>query len=48
LIVQLNGCNSELAKNLVLSGANITIMDNQTINENDVDTNFFFGKNEIG
>lgn len=27
LIKGMNGCNSELAKNLILAGANITIVD---------------------
>ena len=37
-----------MAKNLVLSGANLTIVDNKLIDEYDVDTNFFFGNSELG
>jgi len=37
-----------LAKNLVLSGANLTIVDDKLIDEYDVDTNFFFGNSELG
>jgi molybdopterin/thiamine biosynthesis adenylyltransferase len=48
LLVELTGSNTELAKNLILSGANISIFDDNTINEQDVDTNFLFGKHEIG
>jgi hypothetical protein len=31
LINEMNGCNTELAKNMVLSGANITISDSKII-----------------
>jgi len=44
----MGGCNSELGKNLVLSGANVTIIDEALINDEDIDTNFFFGKADLG
>ena len=48
LIVGMSGCNSELGKNLVLSGANVTIIDEAFINDEDIDTNFFIGKADLG
>lgn len=48
MICCVNGVNTELAKNLILCGANITIFDNNTITQDDVDTNFLISKNEIG
>lgn len=44
----MTGSNTELAKNLILSGVNISISDDSTINENDADTNFLFGVHDIG
>ena len=44
----MSGCNSELGKNLVLSGANVTIIDEAFINDEDIDTNFFIGKADLG
>ena len=44
LIVNMTTNNTELNKNLILAGANITISDNQIINENDPHTNFLFTK----
>ncbi|CAK82721.1 unnamed protein product (macronuclear) [Paramecium tetraurelia] len=48
LIVNMTGSNTELAKNLILAGANITIVDNEIINERDTDTNFIFTKQLLG
>lgn len=44
----MSGCNTELAKNLILAGANITIVDAEVIKEVDIDTNFLFTKDVIG
>ena len=48
LITPANGPNTELAKNLVLAGVNVTIYDTQTINENDYETNFLVAHDEVG
>lgn len=48
LIIHLNGCNSELAKNTILAGANISISDEELVTERDVETNFLFTKDDIG
>ena len=48
LITPANGPNTELAKNLVLAGVNVTIYDTQTINENDYETNFLVAHDEGG
>jgi hypothetical protein len=40
----MTGSNTELAKNLILAGANITIVDSCIIGERDTDTNFIFTK----
>lgn len=44
LIENMTGSNTELAKNLILAGANITIVDASIIGERDTDTNFIFTK----
>lgn len=44
----MNGINTELAKNLILSGTNITIADSELINEDDVETNFMIAPSDIG
>lgn len=48
LIIELTGSNTELAKNLILAGVNITICDDKLITEVDADTNFLFGSSDIG
>jgi molybdopterin/thiamine biosynthesis adenylyltransferase len=48
LIVQLTGSNTELSKNLILSGASILIFDEGVVTEVDADTNFLFSKADIG
>lgn len=44
----MNGINTELAKNLVLCGTNIAICDNEIITEDDLETNFLVGHNDVG
>jgi len=46
-IFGMNGVNTELAKDLVLSGANITVIDNELISADDVETNFLFGPADL-
>lgn len=48
LITPANGPNTELAKNLVLAGVNVTIYDDETVTEDDYETNFLVGLDEIG
>jgi hypothetical protein len=48
LIINLNGCNAELAKNTILAGANISVYDHNLITKRDVETNFLFNPTEIG
>lgn len=48
LLSPLNGVMSELAKNLILTGCNLTLFDTKTIDEEDVETNFLFCPDDIG
>lgn len=48
LITPLNGPNTELAKNLILAGVNVTIYDNQIVTEDDFETNFLVALEDIG
>lgn len=47
LITPANGPNTELAKNLVLAGVNVTIFDAQKVNAHDIETNFLVASDEI-
>jgi molybdopterin/thiamine biosynthesis adenylyltransferase len=40
LITPANGPNTELAKNLILAGVNVTIYDDAIVNEDDFESNF--------
>lgn len=42
LVVGLSGINIELCKNLILNGINITIIDNNIVDEEDIENIFFF------
>ncbi len=44
LISELNGVNTELAKNLILCGTNISIFDSTPITKYDVETNFLLSE----
>ncbi len=44
----MDSVNTELAKNLILCGMNISIFDNQIITEFDIDTNFMLGPSDLG
>lgn len=48
LITSTNGICTELAKNLILCGANLTIMDDKLVDEDDVETNFLIGLGDLG
>lgn len=48
MICSMNGVNTELAKNLILCGANITIFDSEIVTQDDVDANFLVAAAEIG
>lgn len=48
LLSPLNGVMSELAKNLILMGCNLTLFDAKIIDEEDVETNFLFCQDDIG
>jgi molybdopterin/thiamine biosynthesis adenylyltransferase len=48
LIISLNGCNAELAKNTILAGANISVSDDNLVTQVDVDTNFLYYPDDIG
>ena len=49
LIVGLKGLAVELIKNIVLAGVgNITIIDHNTVNPEDLGVNFFLTANDIG
>lgn len=48
LLVHLTGCNTELAKNLILAGVNITVSDEALVSEEDAESNFIFGEMHIG
>lgn len=47
-ITPANGINTELAKNLILAGVNVTIYDDATVTEDDFESNFLVAKDEIG
>ena len=44
----MNGIMTELSKNLILCGTSITIADESTISQDDLDTNFLFGVSDLG
>ncbi len=48
LITPANGPNTELAKNLILAGVNVTIYDDAIVNEDDFESNFLIGESDIG
>lgn len=48
LLYKMNGVLCELAKNLVLMGCNLTLLDNSIINEKDIETIFLFGYDDLG
>jgi molybdopterin/thiamine biosynthesis adenylyltransferase len=48
LIAGLNGANTELAKNLVLTAINLDIADSKEISQDILDKNFLFGPNHLG
>jgi ubiquitin-like 1-activating enzyme E1 A len=47
-ITPANGINTELAKNLILAGVNVTIYDDAIVTEDDFESNFLVAKDEIG
>ncbi|EAR95045.1 ThiF family protein (macronuclear) [Tetrahymena thermophila SB210] len=47
-ITPANGVNTELAKNLILCGTNISIADNEIVNQDDVETNFLIAPHDLG
>lgn len=48
LIIGLNGINIEACKNLVLSGINITIIDDNIVNEEMIENVFFLEEEDVG
>jgi len=48
LITPMNGPNTELAKNMVLAGANVWIYDPAIITDDDFETNFLVAYNDVG
>lgn len=48
LISGLSALGSELAKNLVLSGMNVTVQDEATVTKTVVETQFFFSEKDVG
>ena len=48
LITPANGPNTELAKNLILAGVNVTIYDDAVATEDDFESNFLVAKSDIG
>ena len=48
LIAPANGPNTELAKNLILAGVNVTIYDDATVTEDDFESNFLVSDKDIG
>lgn len=48
LITPANGPNTELAKNLILAGVNVTIYDDAIVNEDDFESNFLIAESDIG
>lgn len=48
LITPANGPNTELAKNLILAGVNVTIYDDAIVTEDDFESNFLIAEGDIG
>ena len=48
LITPANGPNTELAKNLVLAGVNVTLYDDAIVNHDDFESNFLIAQADIG
>jgi ubiquitin-like 1-activating enzyme E1 A len=48
LITPINGPNTELAKNLILAGVNVTIYDDAIVDEDDFESNFLISEKDIG
>ena len=48
LITPANGPNTELAKNLILAGVNVTIYDDAVATEDDFESNFLVAESDIG
>jgi molybdopterin/thiamine biosynthesis adenylyltransferase len=48
IIVGLNGANTELAKNLVLTAINLDIADSNEVSEDILEMNFLFGQSHLG
>lgn len=48
LITPANGPNTELAKNLILAGVNVTIYDDAIVTEDDFESNFLVAEGDIG
>lgn len=48
LVVGLNGTNTELAKNLVLTAINLDISDSNQVSEHTLATNFLLGPAHLG
>ena len=48
LITPANGPNTQLAKNLVLAGVNVTLYDDAIATEDDFQSNFLIAYDEIG
>lgn len=47
-ITPMNGINTEFMKNIILDGSNVTIFDDSLVTQDDVETNFMFGPDDIG
>lgn len=47
LISPLNGINTELAKNLILCGINISIFDSEKVTQDDIESNFLLGTEDL-
>lgn len=47
-ITPMNGINTEFMKNIILDGSNVTMFDDSTITEEDIETNFMFGHDDQG
>lgn len=48
LIIGCNGLGAEIIKNIVLAGISIIIIDDQFVQENDLETQFFLTQSDIG
>lgn len=48
LITPANGPNTELAKNLILAGVNVTIYDDTVVTDDDFESNFLIGESDVG